>query len=531
MFSFVIVSISAHVFSHLTYRYRYFYISTELSESDVLSLIPPGVEYVHRPDRDPSTTATISIMRRTPMEVVEWDDFLDEVAFFTPSDIPKYKEKYFEFDEDLRVSNESDLYSALDRNVYNMLARLAGPHEHFGSHSAITMQGDPDRIFYVDPGFLRFAIEVKTKYVLPFDDDLVSKYNNDIEDHNQDRTSTKSTVYQVQQIFGYLSHNRLRYGVLTTYEQTWFLKRDRGKLYVSPAIGYSDEDPTLFQCYACIMGLARHGHTNPPAPPSPAPLPPDDPPDDYDDSDDSDYDPKGGDHSRSNRKRSKQGDDDFSQSKMKKKNRGSRSGGPIGGRVITRRLSTGFSVTIGEAYLPEFECQDLLGEGRTGRVFRAGWRGEIVAVKICDLYQHPDYEEEVLTEVAAYDALKALQGLCIPHFKLAGYDGGIFVIATEIAGSPLEVDKLNHQELLEVVDKLSLIHTYGILHNDIRPDNILIRRHDDGIKVCFIDFAMSKRTGSKLELKNEIIKLEKLLGLLVGEILDLKPQKFGLHVQ
>ncbi|RUS12445.1 LOW QUALITY PROTEIN: hypothetical protein BC937DRAFT_87885, partial [Endogone sp. FLAS-F59071] len=97
----------------------------------------------------------------------------------------------------------------------------------------------------------------------------------------------------------------------------------------------------------------------------------------------------------------------------------------------------------------------------------------------------------MLTEVAVYDALKVLQGLCIPHFKLAGYYGGIFVIRL-----PLEVGKLSHRDRLEIVDKLSLIHTYGILHNDIRLDNILIRRYDDRIKVYFIDFAMSKRTSN-----------------------------------
>lgn len=66
-------------------------------------------------------------------------------------------------------------------------------------------------------------------------------------------------------------------------------------------------------------------------------------------------------------------------------------------------------------------------------------------MKVCDLYKHPDYEKEVLTEVAVYNALKAFQGLCIPRLNVAGYHGLIFVIATEISGSPLEVDKLNHR--------------------------------------------------------------------------------------
>ncbi|KAF9090293.1 hypothetical protein BGX27_002296 [Mortierella sp. AM989] len=483
----------------------------DLAESDVLNLVPPGVIYSHRSDRDPSATATISVWRRTPTEVVGWDDFLDMVNDYTPSNTPMYEREDFRFDEDCLVSDEETLYSALDRNIYNTLKRIAAPDGHFGGHSAVSMIGSPDRIFYLDPELLRLAIEVKTMHVLSTDD-VVQKYNSDIVDLEEDFTSPQSTIYQVQQIFGYLSWNELQYGVLTTYEQTWFLQRDGKKLYVSPAINYDNEDPTLFQCYACIMRLARQDHVNEPASPSPPPGPPPDSPPHDDDSGDGDYDPEDGDHFQNKRKRFKCRDGDFSQNKRKRGDRSSGSGNQ-GSRVMTRRLSTGFSVTIGEVYRSEFEFQDLLGEGRSGKVFQTRWRGETVALKICDLYQHPEYEEEVLTEVAVYDTLKPLQGLCIPHFKLAGYDGGIFVIGTEIAGSPLAVDELSYHDLLEIVDKLSLIHTFGILHNDIRPDNILIRRCDDGIKVCFIDFALSKRSSDKSELINEIVKLEKLLGL------------------
>jgi len=83
---------------------------------DVLSLIPPGVTYAQH--REPSGTNTKSVFRRTPTEVVEWDDFLEKVASYTPSDIPMYKKKDFYFNESYRVSTESDLYSALDRNIY-----------------------------------------------------------------------------------------------------------------------------------------------------------------------------------------------------------------------------------------------------------------------------------------------------------------------------------------------------------------------------------------------------------------------------
>ena len=74
-----------------------------------------------------------------------------------------------------------------------------------------------------------------------------------------------------------------------------------------------------------------------------------------------------------------------------------------------------------------FKFGDILGEGRSGRVFQAVWRGQTVAVRICDLYQKPQYEEEVLTKAAVYNTLKSLQGYCVPRLRVAGYDGSMEV--------------------------------------------------------------------------------------------------------
>src|SRR5438128_662988 len=138
------------IVSTFAYLLSYYCISTDLlSESDVLDLVPPNVIPVHRSDRDPSTTATRSVpFCRTLTTVVDWDDFLDKVASYTPSNVPMYEKKNFKFDGNYPFSIESDLYSALDRNVYRMLEWLAGPGERFGSYNAIPIKADPDRIFY-----------------------------------------------------------------------------------------------------------------------------------------------------------------------------------------------------------------------------------------------------------------------------------------------------------------------------------------------------------------------------------------------
>jgi serine/threonine protein kinase len=157
---------------------------------------------------------------------------------------------------------------------------------------------------------------------------------------------------------------------------------------------------------------------------------------------------------------------------------------------------------------------DVLGTGCCGTVFRAVFRGEEVAVKLCDLWQHPDYEKEMLTEAKAYMCLEQLQGCTIPKLKGVGYTaGGLFAIVTEIAGSPIEVEELSDQERSEIVTALSDIHDHGVLHKDIRPENILIQHRRDGSKATFIDFALSERVSSKEEPEKEMAILRMMLGL------------------
>ncbi|KAF9991463.1 hypothetical protein BGZ79_004445, partial [Entomortierella chlamydospora] len=81
----------------------------DINVLDVISLIPPGVLYFHRPDRSPSTTTTRSVRRRTPTEVVSWDGFLDDVSQYAPSEESTFGKQYFEFDAGCRVSDEETL--------------------------------------------------------------------------------------------------------------------------------------------------------------------------------------------------------------------------------------------------------------------------------------------------------------------------------------------------------------------------------------------------------------------------------------
>jgi serine/threonine protein kinase len=156
---------------------------------------------------------------------------------------------------------------------------------------------------------------------------------------------------------------------------------------------------------------------------------------------------------------------------------------------------------------------DVLGCGRSGAVYRALFRHEIVAIKACDIWQVPHYEADILSEIDIYMALERLQGDVIPQFKGAGYSaGGLLLLITELAGSPIDTNNLSDLERGEIITALSRIHSEGVIHNDIRPENILIERHPKSFTIKIIDFALSKRSTSKNEAKREMLGLKWMLG-------------------
>ncbi|KAG0364204.1 hypothetical protein BGX24_004743, partial [Mortierella sp. AD032] len=470
-----------------------------LSMSDVLDRMLPALRY--SPYMSESTTTTHSTFGRTPTEALEWTQFPMQGTSLNHPANRRFRPDDVRFNPHLLLSNEESVSSALNANVYEVLNRLLSVGR-IGMHPEAKVVGRPDRVYYQPPRDARILIQIKTNRALACDD-LVAKFREDMDLVARNEAPANPTWHQVHQIFGYLSHNNLRYGVLTTYHQTWFMRRDAGRIRISPTIYHDNITPTLLQCYMYLIELADQDHTTPPAPPSPPP----DPDDDDDGDNGGGGDSNDGEYQGQKQHAGKQGQRHSSiitrsKSKIQQIFRG---------QSIVRQLPNGLTVAVGKLYLHEFEIQEVLGEGRNGRVFRAMWGDEQVALKTCDLYKNPEHEDEMLMEVAVYEALKVLQDVCIPHIKAAGYDGGIFVVAMEIVGSPMEVDTLSHKERLKIVDHLSLIHQHGIVHNDIRPHNILVRRCDGGFQVRFVDFSLSRRTYDKHALKKEIRRLEGLL--------------------
>jgi hypothetical protein len=150
------------------------------------------------------------------------------------------------------------------------------------------MRGDPD-----DPKSVLFPVEIKRPILLQ-SRDLVADYM----EQEQSGAATESSR-ALKQTFGYMRLNGYRYGVLSTYEQTWFLKRvaqGSKEILVSPTIVFNSTGLTLLQCYLWFIREAHNDQQWTLDPPNDQDmeriLEDENPPNDRREQEDSQYEPK-----------------------------------------------------------------------------------------------------------------------------------------------------------------------------------------------------------------------------------------------
>jgi serine/threonine protein kinase len=138
-----------------------------------------------------------------------------------------------------------------------------------------------------------------------------------------------------------------------------------------------------------------------------------------------------------------------------------------------------------------------LGEGRSGKPLLCEFRGDMIALKSVDLSKAL---EEMQKEVEIYKDLADIQGKYIPKLVCYGYYGGgmSFVIGVTIVGTTLSERKITKQQRTKALKGLEAIHKHGILHNDIREENILTNDNGD---IYLIDFGMASRADTKKKRK------------------------------
>ena len=330
-----------------------------------------------------------------------------------------------------------------------------------------------------------------------------------IDDGTTAFTKNQRLIRIVRQTFGYMVVNDLRYGLLTTYVRTWFFCRDRKNpniIYISPEVhldqNHTSTQPSFLECMYYLETLSTEDRTAHSSPPT------DSPPTDSDDG--------------NNKKDDKS--ESSSEEENPKRKSSKRKWGTL--KVITRSMarkkrddSKGENLEDMKNYeRSQFSFGDVLGNGRSGVVFAVKLCGEVGALKMVELYKNEYLLKEILNEIKIYlGPLMDIQGIYTPKLLKFGILYEVFVFAlTSLSGKSFaELDDITEREKQLAIEGLQAIHARGVMHGDVRIENIMVDRSKSIRKsrVRWIDFAWSKTGRDSKDFNRELIELRSLLGM------------------
>jgi eukaryotic-like serine/threonine-protein kinase len=159
---------------------------------------------------------------------------------------------------------------------------------------------------------------------------------------------------------------------------------------------------------------------------------------------------------------------------------------------------------------------DTLGEGGGGKVYRAiDLRdGREVAVKEVSLAAYDETRrkqivELVRNEYAVAVTLSEHPGIAKVRGLLCDPDGTLYIVQDLIKGTtlaklyaPAPVRAKILPLLIDVADLLAMIHANHVVHRDLKPDNVMVRRGPKRDEAVLIDFGIALLDGRPDTLKS-----------------------------
>jgi serine/threonine protein kinase len=252
---------------------------------------------------------------------------------------------------------------------------------------------------------------------------------------NQNKETKVSRA--ICQLWGYMTVNHLKYGILTTFNETFFLKREfceeQGvKLEISPGIRIGDPQTPIVGalCYFTSLLLESHLYTLP----------------------------------CSSLSKSTYKCEDKDAVQLNKY------------EVANVNLSD-FHFTVPT----DFKAHHV--------VVGQHLQGKPSLLKLLDTTQH-NSSSMFLAELQAYERLDELQGAVIPTLEQSYLiSNSLFAFALEDCGNPITQSQLRKMHD-QVAQALKSIHAKGVVHGDIALRNILINSLEN--RVVLIDFGLAK---------------------------------------
>jgi serine/threonine-protein kinase len=179
---------------------------------------------------------------------------------------------------------------------------------------------------------------------------------------------------------------------------------------------------------------------------------------------------------------------------------------------------------IGSKLNDRYEITSELGRGGMGVVYRARdplLNREVAVKLIPPALLSPEAEQRFQREaqvVAQMDhpAIVALH-------DLGRHEGSLFFVMPLVQGTNLHQFRRRRSALGDVVDigiqiaeALEYSHTRGVVHRDIKPDNVMVSEEAGGLRVRVMDFGLARATSESRLTKS---------GALMGTLAYLSPEQ------
>jgi predicted Ser/Thr protein kinase len=406
---------------------------------------------------------------KRPTHVFLWSDFRQSVVSWIDDNHQQHSQRVDipVFVPRVITEEVQSLQPFILDNLLNVSAKCFIPPAEFKARRQIPTIGEPDHLLTRN-GEIVAIVEEKGIWTLSTGD-VVNSYN-----------TTTACASAVNQLYHYLRLNHRKYGILSSYENTWFVYRSQEcavceepqgheTLYVSEGISLYAQTPTVLQCLAYFNSIVNNVHMD--SPPT---------------------------SKRPSRANSATQISQRSSPRVSLRSSVLLAGSPLSSEIQINEQAQDFNVD-------EFKFDTVLGEGRS-KVYLDYYESNRIALKVADIAKHREMLPELLNEVSVYEQLSVLQGNGIPRFVCHGFvEEVLYCVGVSICGNVATV--FTEQQKQKLLDTLKSIHEFGILHNDIKKDNILIDEHGNPY---IIDFGFSSRSWSpfaQMEERNLLLSL------------------------
>ncbi len=191
-------------------------------------------------------------------------------------------------------------------------------------------------------------------------------------------------------------------------------------------------------------------------------------------------------------------------------------------------------MSAGVIFAGKYRLVSLIGRGGMGSVWRAeriGWQAP-VAIKLMNVNATHDVQSlaRFQREARLVAGLRSVHIVQVLDDGVDGETGAPFIVMELLEGESLaeriaRMGKLKPPVVAQIVSQiaraLSRAHDAGLIHRDLKPDNVLLVRNDDEEIVKVLDFGIAKWMGTQNKLSHGT-----LAGQMLGTPAYMSPEQF-----